>query len=183
MRKLGVVFRGLSTNYNKRRPQPNAFGVNPGGHTVCAIGTACAGKIPEILTDTGDLRSTRKRFARIVPRCYSLRLGFTEFCLASLVSAAGRWVFAWRWAPHPLRIVELIVRQGLLPVAAGLTIGLAAAAASARLLKTLLFEMSPNDRLVYGSATALLILIAIAAMAVPVRRAATVDPVIALREE
>jgi ABC-type antimicrobial peptide transport system permease subunit len=43
--------------------------------------------------------------------------------------------------------------------------------------------MSPNDPLVYGSVTALLILTAIAAIAIPARRATAVDPVIALREE
>jgi predicted permease len=83
----------------------------------------------------------------------------------------------------PWRVVELIAKQGLLPVAAGIAGGLAAALASARLLKTVLFEMSPNDPLVYALVTGLLILISIAAIAVPVRRAATVDPMIALRDE
>jgi putative ABC transport system permease protein len=83
----------------------------------------------------------------------------------------------------PLRVVELIAVQGLFPVAAGIATGLAAAAASARLLETVLFEMSPNDPLVYASVTGLLVLLAIAAIAVPVRRAVRVDPVMVLREE
>jgi ABC-type antimicrobial peptide transport system permease subunit len=83
----------------------------------------------------------------------------------------------------PGNVVELIAKQGLLPVALGIAAGLGAASAAAQLLTTVLFEMSPNDPLVYGSVTGLLILTAIAAIAIPARRAATVDPVIALRED
>jgi ABC-type antimicrobial peptide transport system permease subunit len=83
----------------------------------------------------------------------------------------------------PIQVVELIVKQGFSPVALGMVAGLAAAAATARLLKTVLFEMRPNDPLVYASVTGLLILAAMAAIAVPARRAATADPLIAVREE
>jgi ABC-type antimicrobial peptide transport system permease subunit len=71
----------------------------------------------------------------------------------------------------------------MLPVVLGIIVGLGAAAGAARLLSTQLYEMSPNDPLVYGSVTGLLILTAITSVAIPARRAATVDPVIALREE
>jgi ABC-type lipoprotein release transport system permease subunit len=55
--------------------------------------------------------------------------------------------------------------------------------AAARLLSAGLYEMSPSDPIVYASVTALLALTAITAIAVPARRAATVDPVTTLREE
>jgi putative ABC transport system permease protein len=84
---------------------------------------------------------------------------------------------------RPSQVIELIAKQGLLPVMLGITIGLAAAAAAARLLTAVLYEMSPNDPLVYGLVTALLVLTAIAATVAPARRAVAVDPVIALREE
>jgi ABC-type antimicrobial peptide transport system permease subunit len=50
-------------------------------------------------------------------------------------------------------------------------------------MKAGLYEISPNDPVVYASVTGVLVLTAIAAMAIPARRAATIDPVIALREE
>jgi ABC-type antimicrobial peptide transport system permease subunit len=80
-------------------------------------------------------------------------------------------------------VIELVARQGMLSVAIGLGIGLASAVAVARLLRTGLYEMSPMDPVVYMSVTGLLVLIAIAAIAVPARRAARVNPVVALREE
>ncbi|MGH9627279.1 MAG: FtsX-like permease family protein [Bryobacteraceae bacterium] len=84
---------------------------------------------------------------------------------------------------QPMQVIELIAKQGLLPVALGIAGGLGAAMAAGRLLTAGLYGMNPNDPLVYASVTALLVLTAVIAIAVPARRAATVDPVIALREE
>jgi putative ABC transport system permease protein len=84
---------------------------------------------------------------------------------------------------RPRQVIALVATQGLLPVALGIAVGLAAAIAATRLLTAGLFEISPSDPVVYASVTALLVLTAIAASAIPARRAATVDPVIALREE
>jgi ABC-type lipoprotein release transport system permease subunit len=52
-----------------------------------------------------------------------------------------------------------------------------------RLLAARLYEIGPIDPVVYASVTGLMVLTAITATAVPARRAATVNPVIALREE
>jgi predicted permease len=84
---------------------------------------------------------------------------------------------------RPRQVSDLVATQGLLPVALGTVAGLAAAVAAARLLAAGLYEVSPNDPIVYASVTGLLVVTAITATAVPARRAATVDPVIALREE
>jgi putative ABC transport system permease protein len=85
---------------------------------------------------------------------------------------------------RPAQVIELVVaREGLMPVSLGIAAGLAVAIAATRLLAATLFEISPTDPAVYASVTALLLLTAIAAMAIPARRAATLDPVMALREE
>jgi len=85
---------------------------------------------------------------------------------------------------QPRQVIELVVaKHGLWPVAMGIAGGLMAAIAATRLLTAGLYEISPIDPVVYASVTGLLILTAIAASAVPARRAATVDPVIALRDE
>ena len=84
---------------------------------------------------------------------------------------------------HQGQVIALVARQGLLPVALGIAAGLGISMAAARLLTAALYELSPNDPVVYASIAGLLVLTAITAIAVPARRAATVDPVIALREE
>jgi ABC-type antimicrobial peptide transport system permease subunit len=84
---------------------------------------------------------------------------------------------------QPRQVIELVARQGLLSVAIGLGVGLAAALAVARLLRTGLYEMSPTDPIVYASVIGLLVLTAMTAIAIPARRAATVSPAVALREE
>lgn len=82
------------------------------------------------------------------------------------------------------QVIELVVaRQGLLPLAFGLVAGLASAFAVARLLAAGNHEIRANDPMVYVAVTLLLVVTALAAIAIPARRAATVDPVIALRQE
>jgi putative ABC transport system permease protein len=85
---------------------------------------------------------------------------------------------------RPRQVIELVVaKQGVRPVLLGTVAGLSASTAAARLLAAGLYEMSPADPVVYMSVSGLLILSAIAAMAIPARRAATIDPITALREE
>jgi len=81
------------------------------------------------------------------------------------------------------QVIRLVTAQGAWPVAAGMLVGLAGAFAATRLLKTLLYDTSPADPLVFAAAVALLIAVALIAMAIPARRATTVDPVVSLRDE
>jgi putative ABC transport system permease protein len=62
-------------------------------------------------------------------------------------------------------------------------IGLLAAAATARVLATLLFNVTSSDLISFSAATIVLFLVALAACGIPARRAARVDPSIALRAE
>jgi len=80
-------------------------------------------------------------------------------------------------------ILWMIVRQGLALVAAGIGLGLGASLAATRLVRSLLFETSPNDPVTYGAVIAALVLIALAACSVPALRAVRVDPMVALRQE
>jgi putative ABC transport system permease protein len=77
----------------------------------------------------------------------------------------------------------LVLRQGLLLVAAGVLLGIPAALATTRLLRALLFGVQPMDprALIVGS----LALLAVATLAayLPARRASRVDPVAALRTD
>ena len=78
-------------------------------------------------------------------------------------------------------IVRAVLRNGLVTVAAGVAIGLAASFAVVRLLADLLFGVSPNDPAILAGATLLLFALAVAANWLPARRAARVDPMRSLR--
>jgi putative ABC transport system permease protein len=80
-------------------------------------------------------------------------------------------------------IRRLVLLQGMLPLAVGLTIGLAASFAVNRLLKSQLVQVSPADPVTLIVASGVLILAATLGCMLPVRRAMRVDPVIALRHE
>jgi ABC-type antimicrobial peptide transport system permease subunit len=80
-------------------------------------------------------------------------------------------------------VAGMFVRSGLALTAIGAAIGIAAALALTRFMKSLLFEISPLDPLTYlGAAFALALTTAIASY-LPARRTAAVNPVDALRSE
>jgi putative ABC transport system permease protein len=80
-------------------------------------------------------------------------------------------------------VLSLVISSGLKITAAGIVIGLAAAAALTRSLSSLLFGVKPLDPLTFLAAPALLALVALIACAAPALRAAGVDPAVALRQE
>jgi ABC-type antimicrobial peptide transport system permease subunit len=82
-----------------------------------------------------------------------------------------------------LRIFGQILRESLTLAGAGIAIGLLASLALTRYLETLLFEVKPADPAVYTGVAILMLIVAAAASYFPSRRAAMVDPVVALRDE
>jgi len=80
-------------------------------------------------------------------------------------------------------IVRGVLGRGLMLFGAGSAVGLVAAAVSARVLGSLLFNVSGFDAASFAGATGVLFLVTLAACALPARRAAGVDPSIALRAE
>ena len=80
-------------------------------------------------------------------------------------------------------ITGMFVRQGLLMAGSGSLCGIIVAVAATRLLRSLLFHVSPMDPLTYGCACLALCAAAVLASYIPARRTASVDPVEALRAE
>jgi predicted permease len=80
-------------------------------------------------------------------------------------------------------VTGLFVRHGLILSAIGTACGLTAAFALTRLMKSLLFDVSPADPLTYAAVSAVLVLAAALASYLPARKATTVDPAEALRAE
>jgi putative ABC transport system permease protein len=80
-------------------------------------------------------------------------------------------------------VVRLVLRQGMVPVAAGALLGVAGAFALGRALSALLYGVSAQDLTAPVTAAALLATAGLLACALPARRAARVDPASALRED
>jgi len=82
-----------------------------------------------------------------------------------------------------LDVLGLVFRQGLVPVAAGLVLGLAAALAVTRLIATFLVGVGATDPVTFAGIALLLLAVSLLASYLPARRATRVDPMIALRYE
>jgi putative ABC transport system permease protein len=80
-------------------------------------------------------------------------------------------------------VLALMMWMGGRLVAVGLILGIGVSLAATRVLRSQLFGVTPTDPLSYITVAALLSLVALAAAYIPARRASTIDPVIALREE
>ncbi|MDQ3308505.1 MAG: ABC transporter permease [Gemmatimonadota bacterium] len=80
-------------------------------------------------------------------------------------------------------VVRLVVGRGLGLTLAGVALGMFGAAAATRVLEKVLYNVAPNDPLTFASGALLLGCVALLASYLPARRAARVDPMIALRSE
>ena len=81
------------------------------------------------------------------------------------------------------QIAGLIVRQGLWKGGIGVVLGLVGAALLSNSMTSLLFNVRPTDPAVYAAVSLVLIAVALLASYLPARRAARIDPLIALRDE
>jgi putative ABC transport system permease protein len=84
---------------------------------------------------------------------------------------------------QPADVLRMVLRQGLGLTLAGVGIGLAASAGIARTMARLLYGVSPTDVATYAAVSLLWLAVACAACYWPARRAARVEPTIALRYE
>jgi predicted permease len=128
----------------------------------------------------------------------SLTMLLTAFgALAIVVGSIGvysliSYTVSWRTREIGLRlalganrvqIAKLVLGQSLALAIAGSILGIAGAVAATRLMSSFLFETSPLDPLTYSLVPVLFCVIALLAAWAPARRAAAVDPMIALRNE
>ena len=102
---------------------------------------------------------------------YSVTQRTAEIGVRMALGAAGRQV-SW-----------LILRRGLAQMGIGLGLGLVAAFFLAKVMRSLLVQIGPDDPITFVSITAILATVAIAACVIPARRATRVDPLVALRAE
>ncbi len=80
-------------------------------------------------------------------------------------------------------LIRSVLRQGLVPVLAGLAIGLLGSFAVGRMMQSMLFEVKPLDAMVLAAVGCVLLVISIAASLVPALRTMSIDPAKVLRAD
>ena len=157
---------------------------------------AVAAVHPRAPVDDVTTMDARLSAAVAQPRAYSLFVGFFA-ALALFLAAAGlygllSYTVSQRGREIGVRmalgaqrrdILALIVRQGAALVAGGVVVGLLAAAASTRVLESLLFGVTAADTLTFAAASLVLVAVALLACYLPARWATRINPMDALRAE
>jgi putative ABC transport system permease protein len=132
---------------------------------------------------------TEERFRTVLVSAYSslavmLAIIGVYGVIAFMVARRGREIgLRMALGAEAGTIFRMIVRQGFAPCLAGLVAGTIASLAVARFLRSLLFEVSPGDFLTLSTAVVLVSVAGLFACSIPARRAARVDPLVALKYE
>jgi putative ABC transport system permease protein len=104
--------------------------------------------------------------------------------LAYAVSRHGREIgLRIALGARPASVLWMVQRESLALAGVGILAGLAGALALGRYIRTMLFEVSPADPTALAAACAFMLLVASGAAYIPARRAASVDPVVALKRD
>jgi len=145
-----------------------------------------------------DIASMEERLLdSLARRRFSMLLLVVFAGCASLLAAIGIYGVVSFWVSQRTRelgiraalgarqtdIMQLVMRQVVVLVAIGITVGLAAAFGLTRVMASLLFGVSATDAVTYVLLAVVLGIVALVATWVPARRAAGVPPIIALRQD
>ena len=145
-----------------------------------------------------DVNTMDERLAdSLARRRFSMFLLVVFAVCASLLAAIGIYGVVSFWVSQRTRelgiraalgarqadIMQLVIRQVVVLVVVGITVGLAASFGLTRVMSSLLFGVSATDGVTYGLLAALLGIVALVATYVPARRAASVPPIVALRHD
>jgi predicted permease len=183
----------------EQSPNPGAVVVRVAGDTpsaIKAVRRAVLDANPEAAVVSVQTLEDARREAVAQPRTMA-RLFALFGLLALVIAVAGIGSMLALWVRQRMRelgirialgatprdILATVLRQGMVLVAIGVVAGLAGALALARLIAKLLFEVTPTDMATYAAVSILLVGSALLACWIPARRAARIDPQIALRCE
>lgn len=185
---------------HQQRPQPNMALVIRTPNDPNALAGSVRGVIKSADSDLPVFRvRTMDQFVAdsMTQRKFALLLICVFACLALLLSAIGLYgvmAYSVTQRTHELGlrmalgaqasdVLKLVVKQGMLLAVVGLAIGVVGAIFLSRLMKTMLFNVSATDPLVFVGIALILATVALLACFVPARRATKVDPMVALRYE
>ncbi|MDE3136747.1 MAG: ABC transporter permease [Acidobacteriota bacterium] len=80
-------------------------------------------------------------------------------------------------------VLRMVIRSGMFMAGAGVVVGIGGALALTRLLRSLLFQITPTDPATYSASAAILVTVALLGCYIPARHAMRIDPNVALRQE
>lgn len=210
-RIVGVVPDMVQTSVDEGRRSAVYFPYTqvewPVVHAVVRSDMAAASLVPEVrkalarfspMVPPRDLRTMSARISasRTQPRFQAALIG-TFAVVALLIAALGLYAslthvigrrereLGVRMAlgADRTRVAGLVVKQGLTAAGLGLVAGLVASVWTSRFLAGFLHEVGPHDPVAIGGVALLLLVVVVAACALPARRATSVDPLEALRSE
>jgi predicted permease len=179
-RNLGVLVRGTADRALLNRAVPREIqSVDPNLPVSPIV------EMTELIRDgVGD-----RRFAASLLACFAvvalLLMSIGVYGVASYAIVRREKEIGIRSAlgGTPGQLVQMVLREGMVPILAGLAVGAVGAALSGHLLAALLFEVRSTDATVFAAAGVTLLAIGILANYLPARRAGRVDPITALRTE
>ncbi len=165
-----------------------------------SLASATAGVIKSLDTEqpVSDLRTMEGLLARSVARARFNTILLTVFAgvalLLAVIGIYGVMSYTVEQRTHEIGvrmalgargadILKLVIMEGMILGVVGVTLGLLASFALTWLMKTLLFQVGTKDPLTFAVIGLTLILVAITACYFPARRAAKVDPIVALKYE
>ncbi len=179
-RLMGVLVRGTGDRAMLSRAVPREIqSVDPNLPVSPIV------EMTELIRDgVGD-----RRFAASLLACFAvvalLLMSIGVYGVASYAIVRREKEIGIRSALGATRgqLVQMVLREGMVPILVGLAVGAAGAALSGRLLAALLLEVRSTDASVFAAAGVSLVAIGILANYLPARRAGRVDPITALRTE
>jgi ABC-type antimicrobial peptide transport system permease subunit len=143
---------------------------------------------PKTMTDRVEVSLARPRFAMTLLTIFAgialaLAAIGTYGVMAYLVSQGTRDIgIRIALGASQRSVLAMVLGQGTAIAAIGLAVGLGGAWALTRFLQSLLFGVSQTDRATFVAVAGVLAAVAIVATLIPARRAARIDPMVALRE-
>jgi len=167
---------------------------DPGAVTSAVRGAinAIDRELPVFDTQTMQDRTEKSLMTRRSPVLLSLGFGVVALLLSAIgIYGVLAYLVTQRTKEIGIRIAlgssagaifELVLREGVLLIAGGFVLGAIGAIALRRSLESQLFGVSATDPIVLATVMTVLALVALAACAVPARRATKIDPIVALGE-
>jgi predicted permease len=133
------------------------------------------------------LHAQERLFARLSGMFGVVALALASVGLYGLLSHAvtrrtGEIGVRMALGAQPGAVLAMIMRESLMLVCCGILLGAAGAYAASRVVRSMLFGLTPGDPLTYGAVALILGAIALVASAIPARRASRIDPITALRQ-
>jgi predicted permease len=156
---------------------------------VWSVNAALAVANPETMRETLDRSMARTSFTLVmlaIAGAMALLLGLIGIygVIAYAVSQRTREIgIRLALGARPADVRQMFVRYGLGLCAMGITIGVVAAAALTRVMKSLLFGVAPMDPMTFAAVPVALLVATLAACYLPARRVSAVDPVKCMRAE